>query len=97
MLVEGQDAVLAVPFDAAGQTQQALDVLLIGILDIPDAGAAYIDPKLQSFEIYPVAHLRIDKGVRGARADGEHMGVIVDEPLRINAVECLVDEFSCRL
>ena len=97
MLVEGQDAVLAVPFDAARQTQQALDVFLIGVVDVLDAGAAYIDPKLQSFEIYPAAHLRIDKGVSGARADSEHMGVIVDEPLGINAVECLVDEYSCRL
>ena len=97
MLVEGQDAILTVPFDAARQTQQALDVFLIGVVDALDAGAADIDPKLQSFEIHPVAHLRIDEGVGGARADSEHMGVIVDEPLGINAVECLVDQFSCRL
>ncbi len=52
---------------------------------------------LNRSQIYSAAHLRIDKGIFDAGADGDHMGVEVDEPGRVDVIEGLVDELLSRV
>ncbi len=96
VFVEGQDAIFALAFICPRQPDQAVNVFLIGVVDIFDIRCAGINEKLEPLEIDAAAHLRIHESVFDAGADGEHMGVEIDEPGWVDAIEGLVDEsFSC--
>ena len=78
IFIEAEDAVFSVVFQRPDETRQPFDILAIGIVDVFDAGGAGIDLKFQPFKIKSVAHARIDEGVGDARADGEHVDMMID-------------------
>jgi large subunit ribosomal protein L5 len=86
MLVERQEPVFAVIFDARYKTRQSRGCLRIGFVFISDSRRAHINLQLQTMKrVSPRQHLRIDERIRAADTEAGNVNVMIDQPLALVA------------